>query len=200
MALAAGALMTLVMGTGDAAPLDCAAMPISLSGAENSQCSVTTRFDFDAFHINQHYKRFSVPPAIIPGLDARGVIHEIRGRSADGADLYAALARATPATHVRFMNDLKAWAAAGWLPWRSGADSDWSATATITLATGKWYFGRFSLGDMRCLVVQRYQTLHENGFLYAIIAATCRAEATYGMAEAARLAASVRIKGPLATN
>ena len=178
-----------------AEPVDCATMPLSIHGVEDAACSIETRFDFDAFHVNQHYKEFSVPPTVVPGLDARGVIYELRGQG--GGMIYAALARADNWTHIRFMDDLEAWAASGWLPWRRGEDSDWSATGAITTAAGKWYYARFSLGDRRCLVVQRYQTLHENGFRYAVIAATCRAGATYGAAGAARLADSLLVTLPL---
>lgn len=180
-----------------AEPVDCATMPLSVHGVEDVACSILTRFDFDAFHVNQHYKEFSVPPSVVPGLDARGVIYELRGQGSAGGMIYAALARADNGTHIRFMDDLEAWAASGWLPWRRGEDSDWSATGTVRTAAGKWYYARFSLGDRRCLVVQRYQTLHENGFRYAVMAATCRAGATYGAAGAARLADSLLVTLPL---
>ena len=180
-----------------AEPLDCATMPLSVHGVEDAACSIETRFDFDSFHVNQHYKEFSVPTSVVPGLDARGVIYELRGQGSAGGMIYAALARADNWTHIRFFDDLEAWAASGWLPWRRGEDSDWSATSTIRTAAGKWYFARFSWRGQRCLVIQRYQTLHENGFRFAVIATTCRAGASYGEAGAARLAASVRIRQPL---
>ena len=186
------------MGMGvRAEPLDCATMPLSVDGVEDAACSVARRFDFDAFHVNQHYKEISVPPSVIPGQDARGVIYELRRQGPAGGMIYAALARADNWTHIRFMNDLEAWAASGWLPWRRGEDSDWSATGTITTAAGKWYFARFSWRGQRCLLIQRYQTLHENGFRFAVIAATCRAGATYGEAGAARLADSLLVTLPL---
>lgn len=196
---ALAAYMMLMMGiTGAAAePADCEGFRLSLAGVHDPTCTIETRFDFDAFHVNQHYKRFSVPPAVIPGLDARGVIHEVLGSGPDGGTLYAALARADNWTHIRFMNDLETWAASGWLPWRRDDDGDWSATSTIRTAAGKWYYARFTWRGRRCLVIQRYETLYENGFRFAVIAATCRAGARYGEAEAARLASSLLVRHPL---
>lgn len=192
-ALAAFMLMA-AMGVGARAePVDCAAMPFSVNGVEDAACSIETRFDFDAFQVNQHYKRFSVPPSAVAGVDARGVIHELRGTGPDGGTLYAALARAGDATHIRFMDDLERWAASGWLPWRRGGDSDWSATGTVRTAGGEWYYARFSWRGRRCLVIQRFEILHGNGFRFAVIAATCRAGATFGEADAARLASSLLI-------
>ena len=187
-------LLMAGMGVGAAAePLDCGAMPITLRSVQDAACSIVTRFDYDAFHVNQHYKRFSVPSAVMPGVDSRGVIHELTARGPNGETLYAARARARDSTHIRFMDDLEEWAAAGWLPWRRAEDRDWSATRTVTTAAGNWYYARFSLGAERCVVVQRYQTLHENGFRYAVIAAACRAGAAYGEAEARSLIDSVRL-------
>ena len=192
------AIVMVMLGTAAAAePADCGGFPISLRGIEAAACSIETRFDFNAFYVNVHDKRFSVPPAVIPGVDARGEIHELRGRGPRGETLYGALARSHRSTHIRFMNDLERWAAVGWLPWRRGGDSDWSATGTVTSDAGKWYFARFSWRGQRCLVIQRYQALHENGYRYAVIAATCRIGATYGETEAARLADAVIITGEI---
>lgn len=186
-------MLMVAMGSAAAEPADCAGIPISIREIEDATCTVETRFDFDAFHVNRHYKRFSVPPAVIPGLDARGVIHELRGSGPDGGTLYAALARADNRTHIRFMNDLETWAASGWLPWRRDDDGDWSATGTFRTAAGKWYYARFTWRGQRCLVIQRYETLYENGFRFAVIAAACRAGARYGEAEAVRLADAVQL-------
>ena len=186
------------MGVGAAAePIDCAGMPVALREVEDASCSIETRFDFDAFHANSHDKRFSSPPSIIPGVDARGVIHELRGFGPDGETLYAALARADDRTHIRFMIDLERWASSGWLPWRRGADRDWSTTRVLQTADSKWYYARFSWEERRCLVILSYHALHENSFRFAVIAATCRTGVTYGEAEAKRLAASVLIRKPL---
>ena len=194
---ALGALLLLTVRGLSAEPIDCAAMPVSLQGVEDAACSLETRFEYDAFLANQHYKRFSAHPSVIPGGDARGVIYELRGAGPDGAALYAALARADDKTHIRFVIVLEAWAASGWLPWRRGADRDWSATGVVRTAAGKWYYADFSWQDQRCLVIQRFHALHENGFRFAVIATTCSTGATYGEAEAARLANAVLVRQPL---
>ena len=37
-----------------AEPVDCATMPLSVHGVEDAACSILTRFDYDAFTVNQH--------------------------------------------------------------------------------------------------------------------------------------------------